>query len=70
MPWIQTLLLVLGAYLALGVVAGGIGVWFLAPRSDPALRHSPRSVRLLLWPAAAALWPVVVPRWLRGGGSA
>ena len=50
-------LLLVAAYAALGIFFAILYVASIAPRRDPALRDSPARVRLLLVPAAAALWP-------------
>ena len=50
---------------------GGLGLLFAmafvvagAPRIDPAARGMPWSVRLLLVPGAAALWPLMLFKWV------
>lgn len=65
MPWIQALLASLAGYAVLGFL---VAAWILsafAPRRDPALRHTPRHLRLLLLPGMAALWPVYLARHAR-----
>ena len=57
-------LLLVGGYTALGTlfaivfVAGGVG------RIDPAARGAPIAFRLLILPGVAALWPLMLRRWL------
>ena len=61
----EGLLMVLGAYLALGV---GFAVAFAAwgvQVIDPAGRGMPVSARLMILPGAMALWPLVLVKWLR-----
>ena len=59
------LLVVLGAYLAIGA---GFAVAFAAwgaPAIDPAGKGMPVSARLLVLPGATALWPLLLVKWLR-----
>jgi hypothetical protein len=54
------------AYAALGV---GFALWFGwagAARMDPAARGAGLGFRLLILPGAAALWPLLLARSLRG----
>ena len=55
-----------GSYAALGVLFAlafsGLG----AARLDPAARGGSLGFHLLIVPGAAALWPVLLRRWLRG----
>lgn len=53
------LYLLAGALFALAFVAVGL------TRIDPAAKGSHVGVRLLLLPGSAALWPVLLVRWLR-----
>ncbi len=53
-------LLVLAAYAAIGLLFAIVYATRLAPARSPALRTSPAHVRLLLIPAAAALWPLLL----------
>jgi len=53
-------LLLLAAYAAIGLLFAILYATRLAPARDPALRASPAHVRLLLVPAAAALWPLLL----------
>jgi hypothetical protein len=61
----ESLLSVVGVYLALGAV---FGVAFVSrvQRIDPAARGMPLSARLLVLPGAAVLWPMLAWNWLRG----
>lgn len=71
MSVMSVLLWALGVYLALGAVAGGAFVLRGLERIDGAAAGAGRGVRLVLWPGAAALWPVMLMLWLgavrRGG---
>ena len=58
-------LMVLGAYLALGAgFAVAFAVWG-AQTIDPAGKGMPVSARLLVLPGAMALWPLLLVKWLR-----
>jgi hypothetical protein len=57
-------------YLLLGVA---FAVWFAlagARRVDPVAADGTWGFRVLLIPGAALLWPLLLPRALRGGGAA
>jgi hypothetical protein len=63
--WATLLILIAAAYFALGllfalafVTLGG------AARLDPAARHATLTFRLFILPGAAALWPLLLSRWL------
>lgn len=59
-------LIVLGAYLAGGLVFALAFVCFGAGRIDPHATHGTWGFRLLIIPGAAALWPLLLSRWRRG----
>lgn len=61
-------LLVYGAEIYLGLgLAFAIGfAFFGAGRIDPAARAGTLGFRLLIVPAAAALWPLLARRWIEG----
>lgn len=66
-------LILLGGYLAVGAVVAVPFVIWGAGKIDPALKASPRTVRLLIYPGSVAVWPLMLKRWLaaiRGPGSA
>ena len=63
--WIVRLM---GLYAALGLVFAVPFVLVGAGRVDPAARGGTWGFRLLLLPGAAALWPLLAWRWLRGAG--
>lgn len=50
----------------------GVGLLFAVPfsfggvhRVDPAARHAPITFRLLIIPGVAALWPLMLAKWIR-----
>ncbi|MFM1855683.1 MAG: hypothetical protein RLZ83_992 [Pseudomonadota bacterium] len=57
------MLTAIGSYLGLGFLFALAFVTWGAPRLDPAARGMPASVRLLLIPGAAALWPLLLWKW-------
>ncbi len=58
----------LGAYAAVGIVFALVFAWRGAARIDPAAVGSTRGFRLIILPGSAALWPLLLLRWLRGAG--
>ena len=59
------LLMLLGAYLALGACfAVAFAAWG-AHAIDPAGKGMPVSARLMVLPGATALWPLLLVKWLR-----
>lgn len=56
----------LGAYLALGLLVAVPFAIAGAGRLDPAARAGTWGFRVLIVPGAAALWPWIAWRWLRG----
>lgn len=59
--WIVT---ALGAYLALGLPISAAFVTLGVQRADPAARGTGPLFRLLILPGCAALWPLMLARWL------
>lgn len=55
--------LIVGVLFALAFVARGAGA------IDAAARRAPFRVRLLFAPGAAALWPILLTKWLRAGSA-
>ena len=49
----------LGVLFAIAFVSKGI------QRLDPVAEHAPLGFRLIVIPGAAALWPLLLVRWLR-----
>ena len=54
------------AYAAAGLAFGLAFAAAGAARLDPAARGASFGFRILVIPGAAALWPVLLRRWLRG----
>ena len=52
-----------GVVFALAFVTRGI------ERIDPVAKHAPVGFRLIAMPGAAALWPLLLARWIRSGAS-
>ncbi len=50
---------IIGAAFGVGFVLRGV------ERIDPAARGTGWGFRLLIWPGAAALWPLLARRWMR-----
>lgn len=63
--FIPILLVIGSAYLGLGAVFAVCFVLIGVSRIDPVASGAPVSFRLLLFPGAAALWPLLLARWLR-----
>lgn len=53
-------------YAAFGAMFALLFVSVGAQRVDPEAKHSGIVFRLLIWPGAAALWPFLFRRWIRG----
>jgi hypothetical protein len=54
-----------GAYAAVGAVfAAAFATWGVQ-RVDPAAKGAPLGFRLLILPGSAALWPLLLRRWMR-----
>ncbi|MFG0283540.1 MAG: hypothetical protein ACF8R7_03890 [Phycisphaerales bacterium JB039] len=60
---IAAIYLVIGLIFAAGFVTIGVG------RLDSAARAAPALFRVIILPGAAALWPVLMLRLVRGGRS-
>jgi hypothetical protein len=52
-----------GAVFAVAFVTGGI------QRIDPVAEHAPVAFRLIVMPGVAALWPLLLMRWIRSASS-
>jgi hypothetical protein len=61
----QFILLVAGLYSAIGVTFALVFVTVGVGRIDHATRGAPISFRLIIFPASAALWPVLLRKWMR-----
>jgi len=55
----------LAAYSAAGVAFSIAFVLFGIGRVDSVAEHSPIGFRLIVMPGVAALWPLLLQRWLR-----
>ena len=55
----------LGAYLALGIAFGIPFIIRGVDRVDPSMRISPVRMRILILPGVAALWPLLLVKWIR-----
>jgi hypothetical protein len=67
--------MIVAAILALMAFYGTLGVLFVlafvtvgVDQVDPAARGASRGFRLLIFPGAVALWPLLAWRWLRRTG--
>ncbi len=61
------LVTLLGAYVALGLIVAVAFVLRGVGRIDPRAVEGTWGFRLAILPGAAALWPLVLSRWRRGG---
>jgi hypothetical protein len=59
----------LAAYALAGAVFAAAFVRFGIHRVDPAAAHAPPGFRLIVIPGVAALWPLLLKRWLRSSQS-
>lgn len=57
------------AYIAIGAVFAVVFAWRGAGRIDPVAREGTWGFRLLILPGSAALWPLLLRRWLSGAES-
>ncbi len=60
----------LEAYLALGLLFAAVFLALGISRVDSAAKCSGLGFKLIVLPGAAALWPVLLARWIRAGGRA
>lgn len=56
---------IIGIYLALGILFAVLFVLYGANKIDPSAKQVTGGFRLMIFPGAAALWPVLLWRWLR-----
>ncbi len=54
-----------GAYVAASAVFAAAFVTWGVQRVDPAAKGAPLGFRLLILPGCAALWPLLLGRWMR-----
>jgi hypothetical protein len=55
----------LAAYGLAGALFAAAFVTAEIQRVDPAAQHAPLGFRLIVLPGAAALWPLLLVRWIR-----
>jgi len=60
------ILILLGSYLALGLLFALPFVFRGVQTLDPHAAHATWGFRLLILPGSIALWPLLLQRWLRG----
>ena len=65
MGFAQLLIDAIGAYLLAGAVFAVIFVARGIGRVDPVAQHAPWGFRLIVMPGVAALWPLLLSRWVR-----
>jgi hypothetical protein len=61
--------LFIGALAAYGLAGAIFAVAFVTvgiQRVDPVAEHAPVGFRLIVFPGVAALWPLLLVRWVRG----
>lgn len=58
---------IIGIYLTLGLLFAVLFVWRGASKIDPSAKQATAGFRLMIFPGAAALWPLLLWRWLRRG---
>ena len=63
---VSLLVILIGIYVAAGIVAAAPIVLFGIPSMDPAVRGSARLFRLIILPGVIALWPLLLRRWFSG----
>jgi len=63
--WAETTVYLAIAYWAVGVVFGTAFILRGAARVDPAAKGAGWGFRLLILPGVAALWPLLLRRWLK-----
>jgi hypothetical protein len=61
---------VLAAYAAIGLLFAAAFLTAGISRVDPASKDSGIGFRLIILPGVAALWPVMLKRWIQGKGRA
>ena len=69
MPAAQLFVNALTGYALLGAIFAIAFVWFGIHRVDDGARHAPIGFRLIVMPGVAALWPLLLARWIRSARS-
>jgi Na+-driven multidrug efflux pump len=64
----EVLTVLIGIYLAVGVLFAAPFVLRGVNRIDPVAREGTWGFRLIIVPGVVALWPLLALRWLRGAG--
>ena len=64
------LLATMGLYAAIGLLFAGVFLTAGISRVDPVSKGSGIGFSLIILPGVAALWPVLLTRWIRAGGHA
>ena len=64
------LLVTAGSYAAMGLLFAGAFLTVGISRVDPVSKRSGIGFRLIILPGVAALWPMLLTRWIRGSGHA
>jgi hypothetical protein len=64
----QIIVWVVTAYLGVGLLFGVAFVLIGAGKLDPHARAGTWGFRILILPGSVLLWPLLLPRWLFGGG--
>ncbi len=65
----QFMVTVVGTYATVGLMFAVVFVWRLVGRLDPAATHGTAGFRLLIVPAAVALWPYLAARLITGASA-
>jgi len=65
----RALALLIESYIVIGLAFAAVFLPVAAARVDPRLARSPWTVRLLILPGVAALWPVFARRWVSGAAA-
>ena len=65
MDWVETIINALMAYAVAGAIFAAAFVTWGIHRVDPVAEHAPVGFRLIVVPGVAALWPVMLVRWIR-----
>lgn len=64
------LLIIVGLYVAVGLLVGLGFVFFGVNLVDPVAKDSPFVFRVAILPGCVGLWPVVLLKWFRAGKGA
>ena len=67
MMFVESVLLLRAIYAVAGVLFAAAFVTVWVERVDPVARRAPWGFRLIISPGVAALWPLLLARWVKGG---